>query len=56
MKDHTKAYIYLFLTTAIWGGVYVFAKYVFVLLSPMAFLFYRFLLAGLLLGLVSARR
>jgi len=52
MPNHTKAYIYLLLTTAIWGSVYVFAKYVFVLMAPMAFLFYRFLLAGSLLLLV----
>lgn len=49
MHNHTKAYIYLVLTTAIWGSMYVFAKYVFVLLPPMAFLFYRFLLGGLIL-------
>jgi len=49
MQNHTKAYLYLLLTTAIWGSVYVFAKYVFVLLAPMAFLFYRFLIGGLIL-------
>lgn len=49
MTHHAKAYVYLLLTTAIWGGVYVFAKYVFALLDPMAFLLYRFLLGGLFL-------
>jgi drug/metabolite transporter (DMT)-like permease len=56
MQHHTKAYVYLLLTTAIWGGMYVFSKYVFVMLSPMAFLFYRFLLGGgILLGVFLFR-
>jgi drug/metabolite transporter (DMT)-like permease len=56
MHNHTKAYIYLLLTTAIWGSMYVFSKYVFVLLPPMAFLFYRFLFGGaILLGVYLFR-
>lgn len=56
MHNHTKAYIYLVLTTVIWGSMYVFSKYVFVLLPPMAFLFYRFLLGGsILLGVFLFR-
>ena len=49
MKN-TKAYIYLVLTTVIWGSMYVFAKYVFVVMHPFILLFVRFLIGFLALS------
>ncbi len=50
MKN-SKAYIYLVLTTAIWGSMYVFAKYVFVAMHPFILLFIRFLIGFLALSI-----
>ncbi len=46
--QRTKAYLLLALTTLIWGAAFILVKPSFKITTPMRFLFYRYLIAGIL--------
>lgn len=48
-NNNLKAYIYLILTTVIWGSMFVFCKYIFAVMHPFIFLCVRFLIGSLVL-------
>ncbi|MDO4552879.1 MAG: DMT family transporter [Bacillota bacterium] len=55
MKAKQKAYLYLILTMVIWGSMYVFCKYVFVVMPPLVLLFLRYLIGTGVLYLLWRR-
>ncbi len=55
-KTFYQGAFYLSLAAAIWGGMYVFSKYVLEFIPPLTLLFLRYLVAGLGLGWLHRRR
>lgn len=56
-NDKSKAYIFLIITTCLWGSLYVVSKYVMSSVPPLTVLFSRYLIAGsALLILLKARK
>jgi drug/metabolite transporter (DMT)-like permease len=55
-KTFLSGAIYLSLAASIWGGMYVFSKYVLEFIPPFTLLFLRYLVAGLVLGWLHRRQ